>query len=177
MQQCYVEAYKRLLTLQGVSYGLTSFDDVSMVAMQLAIPDDRIPELIAFLNSSGVTLIPEAQKAQQLSGKVDYYSGKASGYAKYDAQLDGLLASDIDVQILRIWLLRLYKCRRTSIRTVFFMKLAGLTAQKIAAELDVPVEQVYALEYQVLLHYRRTCQTIAHQALSRKSRRRSVEGL
>lgn len=178
MSDSFSRAYQRLLVLRGVNCGLTGTDDVSIIAGRFGISDERVPELIAYLNSQGIDIISAEQKNQLLSDKLAGYCQKeredSSGpdYRAYDQKLDSLLSSDLERVALKNWLYRLYQCRHNGLGTVAFMKLAGMPAEDIAGILGIPSERVYYFEYRILLHYQYTCRNLIHLRMREEKQNR-----
>lgn len=175
MTQVFSDVYQRLLIIKGVNYGLIGTDDLSLLIRQFCIPKAHIPELLTYLKDHGLEILSEEEKSALLvtitGNGADEESSQRSRYERFDPMLDSLLTANIDEAIQQEWLMRLYKLPNQTLRSVAFMKIAGMSANDIAAQLEISRESVYLYEHKILEHYRRTHRAIAHQRVLRARRR------
>lgn len=167
----FEKAYQRLEVLRGVCLGLVSTCDVAAIAGLMGIPDERMGQLIAYLKSRGMAILPDEEKIALLAPKASPAEANPLRYRHCDQQLDKLLQADAERALIGPWLERLYR-RRNSISSVVFLKLGGLSAEAIAAALDLSLEQVYLMEHQAIVLYRSIFDALTRPRISHRRTKR-----
>lgn len=170
MLEVFSGVYQHLLVLKGVNLGLIGTDDLAMMASRFKVPEERIEELTAYLREQGLAILPEEEKAALLCQKAED-SGKAPqqiSYERIDEILSGVLAANLDDTLRQQWLIRVYNLHNSPMRTVAFMKIAGMNAEAIVAQLNISAEELYWYECKLLRHYRMTLRALTHRRASRR---------